>query len=208
MTIQQDIWLPDLTTLLSTSRRRLTVFDVKTEGDLRYAVTFIKADSTDAAKYGVPVGTIGWEMIGDNNANGGLTYEEFFRVKLYNQCAPLDHSVSVPLLEWFGFRVYWKRAASYADTSTGQFVVQINRSTDQKWVTVWDQNATTNETYNNLYPASAIGNNPDTNNRNIHMGVNGKRIQRIFSGIYGNYEEYPVTVKISNEKFWSGLPDE
>ena len=40
------------------------------------------------------------------------------------------------------------------------------------------------------------------------MGVNGKRIQRIFSGIYGNYEEYPVTVKIANEKFWSGLPDE
>ena len=209
MTIQQDIWLPDLTTLLSTSRRRLTVFDVKTEGDLRYAVTFIKADSTDAAKYGVPVGTIGWEMIGDNNANGGLTYEEFFRVKLYNQCAPLDHSVSVPLLEWFGFRVYWKRAASYADTTTGQFVVQIKRSTDTKWVTVWDQNATTNATYVALYPLTSLNYpNPAANNRNIHMGVNGKRIQRIFRGIYGNYEEYPVTVKIANEKFWSGLPDE
>ena len=209
MTIQQDIYLPDLTTLLSASRRRLTIFDVKSSDDFRYLVTIIKADSTDAAKYGVPVGTIGWEIIGDNNANGGLTFEEFFRVTLYNQCAPLDHDVSIPLQEWFGFRVYWKRAASYADTTTGQFVVQIKRSTDTKWVTVWDQNATTNATYVALYPLTSLNYpNPAANNRNIHMGANGSKIQRIFRGIYGNYETYPVDVLIANEEFWSGLPDE
>ena len=208
LTIQQDMRLPDLTTLLSTSHKKLTVFDVKTEGDMRYLVTFIKADSTDAAKYVVPVGTIGWEIICDNNANGGLSFEEFFRITLYPGCAALNFDIPVPLHEWFGFRVYWKRSASYADETTGQFVLQIKRSTDTKWITVWDQNATTNATYNNLYPASATGNTPDIDNRNIHMGVNGKKIHRIFRGIYGNYEEYPVTVKIANEEFWSGLPDE
>ena len=209
MTIQQDVYLPDLSTPLSTSRRRLTIFDVKSLGDFRYLVTIIKADSTAAAKYGVPVGTIEWEIIGDNNANGGLTFEEFFRVTLYNQCAPLDHDVSIPLQEWFGFRVYWKRAASYADTTTGQFVVQIKRSTDTKWVTVWDQNATTNATYVALYHLTSLNySNPAANNRNIHMGANGSKIQRIFRGIYGNYETYPVDVLIANEEFWSGLPDE
>jgi len=208
LTIQQDMWLPDLTTLLSATRRRLTVFDVKSSSDFRYKVTLIYADSVDAAKYSVPVGTIGWEIIGDNVANGSLTFEEFFRVVLYNQCAPLDHSVSVPLQEWFGFRVYWKRGASYSDLTGGQLVVQIKRSTDSKYVTVWDQNSTTNAAYNALYPLSATGNTPDTDNRNIHMGVNGSKIQRIFRGIYGLYEEFPVTLKLANEDFWSGIPDE
>ena len=40
------------------------------------------------------------------------------------------------------------------------------------------------------------------------MGANTSKIQRVFRGIYGNYETYPVDVLIANEKFWSGLPDE
>ena len=208
LTIQQDMWLPDLTTLLSTTRRRLTVFDVKTSGDFRYLVTFIKANTADAAKYNVPVGTIGWEVVCDNNANGGLAFKEFYRVTLYPGCAALGFNVSVPLQEFFGFRVYWKRSSAYADETTGQFVLQIKRSSDAKWKTVWDQNSTTNSTYNALYPLSAIANTPASDNKNIHMGVNGNKIHRIFRGIYGLYEEFPVTLKLANEEFWSGLPDE
>lgn len=207
MTIQQDFYLPDLNTLLSTTRRRLAIFDVKTTGDYRYLVSLIKADATDATKYSVPEGTIGWEIMGDNQTYGG-TYEEFFRVTLYNQCAPLTHSVSVPLEEWFGFRVYWKRSASFADLTGGQMVVQIKRSTDTKYITVWDQNSSTDAVYNDLYPGSGIRNVPVSDNRNIHMGVDGHKIQRIFRGIYGDYETYPVDVLIANEEFWDGLPDE
>lgn len=207
LTVQQDFYFPDLNTLLSTSRKKLTFFDVKSEGDMRYVVTLIKADSTDAAKYGVALGTVGLEIICDNNANGGLTFEEFYRVTLYGNCAPLTEELIIPQQEWVGFRFSWKRAASYADETTGQFIVQMKKKTDSHYKTIWAQNATTNATYNALYPLSTH-NTPATDNRNVHMGVNGKKIHRIFRGIYGNYEEYPVELKIANEEYWDGLPDE
>lgn len=207
LTLQQDYYLPNLDTLLSTTRRRLTIFDVKTSGDMRYVVTLIKADSADATKFGVAVGTIGLEIICDNNANGGLTFAEFYRVTLYGQCAPLTEELIIPQQEWVGFRFAWKRAASYADETTGQFIIQMKKKTDSRYKTVWAQNATNNAIYNALYPLSTH-NTPATDNRNVHMGVNGNYIQRIFRGIYGNYEEYPVELKIANEEYWDGLPDE
>lgn len=208
--IQRDYYLPNLNTLLSSTRKRLTIFAVKAENDYRYDVTLIRADNTDAAKFGVAAGTIGVELIGDNNANGSISFEEFYRVTLYGNCAPLTETLTIPQQEWVSFRFIWKRAASYADATTGFFELQMRKATDTKFHTVWKQNATNNAIYNTLYPLSAILNTPDTDNRNVHMGVNGSRIQRIFSGIYGNYEDTGswVTVKIANEEFWDGIPDE
>jgi len=206
LSIQYDVLIPPLSTTLSSTHRRLTLFDVKTTGDYRYSVVFIRANSTEAVKFGVPEGTMGWEISGDSNANGPVTIETFYTVTLFKQCAPLSVDVTIPENQWISVRYYWKRAVNYADTTTGKFVFQMKRATDIDWVTVWEQNPDNNAAYNVLYPLSAAAlNTPDLDNRNIHMGANTNKIDRLFvAGIYGDTLAVPITLKIANVKIWTG----
>lgn len=68
------------------------LFEWKTRGDYRVICQVVT--------YG---GTPWWQIIGDNNANGGLPYQRFWEVQ--------TKSVPVPIGEWFKFEAFWHRSA-------------------------------------------------------------------------------------------------
>jgi hypothetical protein len=49
------------------------------------------------------MGPLFWQIKGDNEANGGLPYQEFWRV---DNCA-----FAVPVDQWFKFEVFWHRSS-------------------------------------------------------------------------------------------------
>lgn len=193
--IGYDLKLPDFNLLgiFNTTDRRLAIFDVKAENDFRYIVSIIYANAADASAFGVSPGTLGWEIVCDNNANGSLTFAEFFRVKVYD--------VPVPVADFFRIEFYFLRAASFADLTGGRFLVRYKKQNDINYTTVWDQHAATNATYNALR---------GTSNVNRGMGVNGAKIHRIFaSGQYGNYlnTSLDLETQIANFQMFDGLID-
>lgn len=195
--IQYDLWLPDFIAagVFTVTNRRITIFDVKTSGDFRYTVNIIYANSSDAAQFGTTVGTLGFEIIGDNNANGGLPFDEFFRVKIFD--------VPVPQGEFFKIDYCWKRAASSADLLSGRFRLRYKKYGDSEYTTVWDQYPETNAAYAAEFGITSLS---GVLNRNIQMGVNLNKIQRMFiAGIYGKYEKVDVTIKVANVEIWDGL---
>jgi Bacterial Ig domain len=68
------------------------VFAWKTTGDYRVIVQIVNFGGV----------TPYWDIRGDNDANGGLPKQEFWRVN--NQTVP------VPIGEWFKFEVFWHRS--------------------------------------------------------------------------------------------------
>jgi len=68
------------------------VFEWKTAGDYRVIGQIVNYGG--ARPY--------WQITADNVANGGLTYERFWRVE--NRTAP------VPIGQWFKFEVFWHRS--------------------------------------------------------------------------------------------------
>jgi hypothetical protein len=68
------------------------VFEWKTTGDYRVISQIVT--------YG---GTPYWQITADNVANGGLAYQQFWRVE--------NRTVSVPIGQWFKFEVFWHRSA-------------------------------------------------------------------------------------------------
>lgn len=202
MLIRYDLWINDLTGKFSSTNRRVNICEMKTVTDHRYVITIIYADATDAAEFGVAVGTIGWEIISDNRANV-LTAEEFFRYK--------NFTVPVPTEEFFKFEVYWQRPTSHADVTTGRLLVQYTLESDTEPTVVCDYHSVTNAAYNAMHPLAAVGNNPDTNNVNVHNGVdigtnNGKPQRIFFFGVYGKYERTNMMLKCANAEFWNGGP--
>ena len=57
---------------------------------------------------------LSWEIVGDNEANGGMPYQRFWDV--YNTTVP------VPVGEWFKFEVFWHRSSG----SDGRVWMAVN----------------------------------------------------------------------------------
>ena len=68
------------------------VFEWKTTGDYRISAQLVNYGQT------MPY----WEIRADNVANGGLAYEEFWRIR--------NKTVRAPIGEWFKFEVFWHRS--------------------------------------------------------------------------------------------------
>jgi len=69
------------------------LFEWKTAGDFRISVNITAFNGT----------TPSWDVRADNNANGGLPFEEYWR--------DTNTTVPVPVGEWFKFEIFWHRSA-------------------------------------------------------------------------------------------------
>jgi hypothetical protein len=87
-------------------------FEWKTSGD--YRVIAYAASWGDGCGGVKPNGALFWQVKGDNYANGGLPYQEFWRV---DNC-----SIAVPVGEWFKFEVFWHRSSG----SDGRVWMAVN----------------------------------------------------------------------------------
>ncbi len=97
---------PDLPQRLGTTNAWHVVFEWKTAGDYRVMAEIVNYD-------GLPH----WRLKADNDANGGLTKQSFW--KIYNK------NVRVPLGEWFKFEVFWHRSKG----SDGRVWMAVNGQT-------------------------------------------------------------------------------
>ena len=208
------VWINDLTGKLSVNNRRVTFIDMKNGhttlgGALRRSLTIIMANSTDAAEFGVPVGTVGWETIIDNFANytDGLTQEEFIRHK--------NFTVPVPQGEFFEIDFSFKKSASYSDLETGRFIVRIRTQYSSAWQTVADLYSTTVAAYETAHPLQCqfpTAGKPHAQ-RNIHHSVRAAgtadddMLQRIFFGQYSKRENTDFEIMFAKPRFYSGIRD-
>jgi len=96
-------WLkfqPDLLQKMTPQNWRV-FFEWKTAGDYRVSAN---VNSWEDGCNGVkPQGPLFWDIRGDNNANGGLPLEEFWKVQ--------NCSIAVPVGQWFKFEVFWHRSS-------------------------------------------------------------------------------------------------
>lgn len=105
-------WLkyqPDLAQKMTDPNWRV-VFEWKTAGDYR-VIASVVTWGLGAGGVSVP---LSWEIIGDNEANGGLPYQRFWDV--YNTTVP------VPAGDWFKFEVFWHRSSG----SDGRVWMAVN----------------------------------------------------------------------------------
>src|SRR5215510_4550635 len=79
------------------------LFEWKSAGDYRVVVGAVTYSGTPA-----------WQITADNDANGGLPYQQFWRVD--------NTSVPVPVADWFKFEVFWHRSAG----SDGRVWMAVN----------------------------------------------------------------------------------
>ena len=80
------------------------VFEWKTSGDYRVCALIVNYGGV----------TPYWQITADNNANGGLPAQQFWRVN--------NQSVAVPIGQWFKFEVFWHRSAG----SDGRVWMAVN----------------------------------------------------------------------------------
>ncbi|MXS81588.1 hypothetical protein [Nitrosomonas oligotropha] len=196
--------LPDLSTLTDSSNRTMTLFDIKSrgssvgQGDQRD--TFGIFRSTGAYdEYGAASGTIGWYCQGDSRGNTEVSpAEDYFRYKNY--------SVSVPVNEPFKLRIYRKRAATFADVSTGRFRVEITKA-DGSHAVLFDCTEGYAAAWNAAHPTITAGVVQPA--RNISKGKFGRWVQAIFlPGVYfGGKANQDVTTKTAAFNLWDGYPD-
>jgi hypothetical protein len=83
----------DLAEMLAAGDPWRVLFEVKTAGDFRFGCGIVGWGPGTGLK---------WQIQADNDANGGLPREEYWRE--YNT------SVAVPIGEWFKFEVFWHRS--------------------------------------------------------------------------------------------------
>jgi len=86
------------------------VFEWKTSGDYRVSAQ-IKRDPW------INGGNLFWKVQGDNVANGGLPYQEFWEV--------INTAVPVPVGQWFKYEVFWHRSSG----SDGRVWMAVNGQT-------------------------------------------------------------------------------
>jgi hypothetical protein len=102
---------PDLVQKMTPQNWR-TFFEWKTAGDYRVNIYVV---SWGGGCGGVkPNGPLYWQIRGDNEANGGLPYQEFWKVE--------NCSNAVPVGEWFKFEVFWHRSSG----ADGRVWVAVN----------------------------------------------------------------------------------
>jgi hypothetical protein len=82
---------PDLVQKLTGTWR--DIFEWKTSGDYRVELAMVDYNST-----GKPY----WQARGDNDANGGLPYQEFWR--------ETNTAVPIPVGQWFKLEIFWHRS--------------------------------------------------------------------------------------------------
>ena len=215
------VWINDLTGKHDATHARTSIIDMKhghatLGGALRRALTIIKSDVknpgdniTDAALYGVPLGTYGWETTIDNNANytDGLTAEEFVRFKNY--------TVPVPQAEWFELDFSFKKSSDYSDVVGGRFTIRLRRQNTATWLIIADIYSTTVAAYEALYPLRSINpvNSSRQAQRNIHHSIraagtgNDDKLQRIFFGQYSKRLNTDFEVMFAKLRFYSGIRD-
>ncbi|MDO8552834.1 MAG: hypothetical protein Q7S01_04935 [bacterium] len=99
-------WLklqPDLVQKMTPQTWR-PIFEWKTAGDYRLIAQIVTYGNV--APW--------WQIIGDNNANGGLAYQRFWEVD--------NKTVAVPVGQWFKFEVFWHRSSG----SDGRVWLAVN----------------------------------------------------------------------------------
>lgn len=79
----------------------------KTAGDYR-VVALVRRDPW------ISNGSLYWELIGDNEANGGLAYKEFWKVR--------NTTIPVPIGQWLKLEVFWHRSSG----SDGRVWMAVN----------------------------------------------------------------------------------
>ena len=97
-----SFWLklqPDLLEKMTPQNWR-AVFEWKTDGDYRVIATI--ASWEDGCRGVKPNGPLYWRIQGDNEANGGLPHQVFWKVENCSHPVPVD--------EWFKFEVFWHRS--------------------------------------------------------------------------------------------------
>lgn len=195
--LQMYIKIPDQSSALSSTYRFRTIHDVKSLGDWRVVIHIIRADTTE---YGVPVGTLGYAIAVDNNANGGLTFNEFIRMKSFDVSAP-------PPTDWHFAQLYIERSANYNDTTRGR-IVYATKDINGVERTVFDITPSSVATYNIAHPKACNGNSPATDCVFHLMGINGAAIHRIFvlSNYHGGVAGVDVTSRIARLDVWDGYP--
>ena len=115
-----------------------SLFEWKTAGD--YRVGIYVASWGDGCGGIKPLGPLFWQIQADNNANGGLPFQSFWRV---DNCA-----VAVPVDQWFKFEVFWHRSAG----TDGRVWVAVNGQVlaDHRGPNMGVNNAAINRIFNSL----------------------------------------------------------
>ena len=109
-----SFWLklqPDLLAKM-TPQTWSSIFEWKTGGD--YRTILYVASWEDGCRGVKPNGPLFWQLRGDNEANGGLPYQEFWKVE--------NCSHAVPVGQWFKLEVFWHRSHQ----SDGRTWVAVN----------------------------------------------------------------------------------
>ena len=157
---------PDLAQKMGPNGWRV-ISEFKTDGDFRIAM-YVYTDSS---------GSPYWFAHGDNNANGGLTYQEFW--------FQANHTVAVPQGQWFHLEFFWHRSGNFNDNS-GCFWEAINGQP------IVDESSATDPTHN----TSMMGVNNDP--------VNRVMLATGYSG--GNSDQKPAYQWITDLQIWNAVP--
>lgn len=157
---------PDLVQKMGPNAWRV-FFEFKTAGDFRVA-SYIYTDSR-----GRPY----WFTHGDNVANGGLSYQEFW--------AQRNESVPVPQGQWFHLELFWHRSGKLG-VNGGRFWEAVNGQT------LVDESDATDPAHN----TSMMGVN--------HAPVNRIMIAQVYSG--GRFDQKPAYQWVTDLQIWDGVP--
>ena len=142
-------------------------FEFKTDGDFRVA-SYVYTGSD-----GIPY----WFTHGDNVANGGLSYQEFW--------SQSNHAAAVPQGQWFHLELFWHRSGNF-NVNGGRFWEAINGRT------IVDESSATDPTHN----TSMMGVN--------NAPVNRIMIAQDYSG--GNSDQKPAYQWVTDLQIWNGIP--
>ena len=157
---------PDLAQKMGPNAWR-AFFEFKTAGDFRIA-SYIHTDSR---------GSPYWLTHGDNVANGGLSYQEFW--------SQSSHSVAVPQGQWFHLELFWHRSGHF-DVNGGRFWEAVNGQT------LVDESNATYPTHN----TSMMGVN--------NAPVNRIMIAQVYSG--GRFDQKPAFQWVTDLQIWDSIP--
>jgi len=206
LTIRYTINVGNLTNKLPASNRRHVLFDAKTGhptlgGDFRVSLQMIRANAADVTNNGATLNAVGWQLQGDNNANG---YHPDGTPIVRNPDRPIvtywcvrNFSTVVPESQYFDLEIYRKKAATYSDLTDGQFRLRIKRFGDPDFITLLDVTAAT---------LPAMYDNDGALGVNRHLGQYDRAIERIFmAGLYGGYNlNVEQEIKVTNVELWDG----
>lgn len=134
-----------------------------------------------------PTGQLFWQLLGDNSANGGLPYHQYWHV---DNC-----TVGVPAGQWMKVEIFWHRSRNVLDNSgrawmavNGQVVADVSNVTPP------------------TSPPNQYGVCGDSPCNTSMTGVNNAQINRI--GMFSLYSgsPYPIYQWIDDVQIWNTFP--